>query len=214
MTFVTIKFFTSTEIAAMNRTLWNNRYAENEIVYGRLPNQFFKNFIDTHKPGTILLPAEGEGRNAVYAAGKGWKVDAFDFSVEAQKKAAALSKRMNLDINYRVEEIENFIADKKYDAVGLVYVHLPQNIRKPFHQQIHNSIRSGGYLIFEAFAKEQIHFDSGGPKDASLLYDAPTVCSDFPFLHIISCGQKEIELNEGVFHKGKASVLQLIGQKL
>lgn len=198
----------------MNRTFWNNRYAENETVYGRLPNQFFKNFIDTHKPGTILLPAEGEGRNAVYAAGKGWQVDAFDFSVEAQKKAIALSKQWNVYVNYRIEEIENFIAGKKYDAVGLIYVHLPENIRKSFHKQIHNSILPGGYLILEAFAKEQINFDSGGPKDVSLLYDAPAICQDFPFLHVLFCGQKEIELNEGIFHKGNAAVLQLVGQKL
>lgn len=198
----------------MNKTFWDKRYAENETVYGKHPNRFFKNFIDTHKPGTILLPAEGEGRNAVYAAGKGWKVDAFDFSEEARKKAIFLSKESNLAINYWRDEIENFRASKKYDAIGLIYVHLPKNIRETFHREIHNSLKSGGYLVFEAFAKEQIHLNSGGPKDVSLLYDAPAVCNDFPFLHIISCGQKEIELNEGIFHKGKAAVLQLTGQKL
>ena len=198
----------------MNRTFWDDRYAMNETVYGTHPNRFFKNFIDTHKPGTILLPAEGEGRNAIYAASHGWKVDAFDFSGEAKRKAINLSEENNVSINYWTEEIEKFKASKKYDAVGLIYVHLPKQIREIFHREVHNSLKSGGYMVFEAFAKEQIHFDSGGPKDVSLLYDAPTVCSDFPFLHILSCGQKEIELNEGNFHKGNAAVLQLIGQKL
>lgn len=198
----------------MNKALWNTRYAENEVVYGHRPNRFFKEFIDTHKPGKILLPAEGEGRNAVYAAAKGWEVDAFDFSEEAHKKAITLSKKKNVSINYWVQEIEKFSADKKYDAVGLIYVHLPQNLRQTFHQQIHSSISSGGFLVLEAFAKEQIEFNSGGPKDLSLLYDAPTICQDFPFLHTLFCGQREIELNEGKFHKGRAAVLQLIGQKL
>lgn len=198
----------------MNRALWNTRYAENEVVYGHQPNRFFKEFIDTHKPGKILLPAEGEGRNAVYAASKGWEVDAFDFSEEAHKKAIALSKKKNASINYWVQEIEKFSADKKYDAVGLIYVHLPKNLRQTFHRQIHNSIVSGGFLVLEAFAKEQIEFNSGGPKDLSLLYDAPTICQDFPFLHTLFCGQREIELDEGKFHKGNAAVLQLIGQKL
>ena len=214
MTFITIISFFINQIATMNETFWNNRYAENKTVYGREPNQFFKRFIDTHKPASILLPAEGEGRNAIYAAGKGWQVDAFDFSDEARKKAIELAEQNKLRINYQVQRIENFHAAKSYDAVGLIYVHLPAAIRQNFHRQIHDSLRSGGYLVFEAFAKEQIHFNSGGPKEISLLYDAPTVCSDFPFLHIISCGQKEIELNEGPFHKGKAAVLQLVGQKL
>lgn len=186
----------------------------NETVYGKQPNHFFKNFINTHNPGTILLRAEGEGRNAICAASQGWKVDAFNFSEEAKRKAINLSKENDVSINYWHDEIENFKASKKYDAVGLIYVHLPKHIREIFHREIHNSLKSGGYLVFGAFVKEQIHFDSGGPKDVSLLYDAPTVCSDFPFLHILSCGQKEIKLNEGNFHKGNAAVLQLIGQKL
>lgn len=198
----------------MNRTFWNSRYAENEIIYGHQPNRFFKNFIDTHKPGSILLPAEGEGRNAVYAATRGWKVDAFDFSEEAYKKAIALSRKKNVSINYQVQEIETFTAGKKYDAVGLIYVHLPKNTRQEFHKKVHDTLRPGGFLILEAFAKEQIDFNSGGPKDISLLYDAPTICQDFPFLHTLFCGQREIELDEGNFHKGKAAVLQLIGQKL
>jgi SAM-dependent methyltransferase len=214
VTIITEQLRTKLQLASMNRTQWNTRYVENDIVYGHQPNRFFKYFIDMHKPGHILLPAEGEGRNAIYAASHGWEVDAFDFSEEAKRKAISLSKERNVSINYWTDEIESFKAAKKYDAVGLVYVHLPNHIRESFHKKMHSSLRSGGYLVFEAFAKEQIHFDSGGPKDVSLLYDAPTVCNDFPFLHILSCGQKEIELNEGNFHKGKAAVLQLIGQKL
>lgn len=93
-------------------------------------------------------------------------------------------------------------------------MHLPDKIRHSFHQEVYSSLKSGGHLVLEAFAKEQIDYSSGGPKDASLLYDAPSICRDFPFLHLISCGQKEIELDEGEFHKGKTEVLQMIGQKL
>jgi SAM-dependent methyltransferase len=198
----------------MDKILWNTRYSEQETLYGQQPNRFFKSFIDTHREGTILLPAEGEGRNAVYAAGKNWKVDAFDYSEVAKEKTLHFAQEKNLSINYQLQNIEEFKAGKKYDAIGLIYVHLPKHIRQLFHKEIHNSLRSGGFLIFEAFAKEQINFESGGPKDLSLLYDAPSICNDFPFLHVLSCGQKEIELDEGVFHKGKAAVLQLIGQKL
>jgi len=39
---------------------WDQRYAENETVYGSESNKFFKLFVDLHKPGTLLLPAEGK----------------------------------------------------------------------------------------------------------------------------------------------------------
>lgn len=187
---------------------------ENELVYGDQPNTYFRNFIDTHKPGSLLLPAEGEGRNALYAAGKGWKVDAFDFSDTARDKALQMAERKGLNIHYEIRDLEEFQADKKYDAVALIFVHLPPAARKKFHQQVYQSLKPGGYLVLEAFAKEQIQNQSGGPSDISLLYDAPSICGDFPFLHILSCGQKTLQLNEGLFHTGKADVLQLTGQKL
>ncbi len=43
--------------------------------------------------GRILLPAEGEGRNAVFAAKLGWDVTAFDFSASAMKKALDFSRK-------------------------------------------------------------------------------------------------------------------------
>jgi len=193
---------------------WDQRYAENETVYGYEPNKFFKLFIDLHKPGSILLPAEGEGRNAVYAASKGWQVDAFDFSEVAREKALDFARGENVLVNYDLKNITAFKAEKLYDAVGLIYVHLPEEQRKKFHQEIYNSIKPGGFMVLEAFAKEQAQFESGGPRDTALLYDAPSLCNDFPFLHLMSCEQKEIILNEGDYHKGKAAVLRIIGQRL
>jgi len=196
------------------KEFWNQRYAENASVYGHQPNEFFKQFIDQHTPGSILLPAEGEGRNAVYAATKGWEVDAFDFSEEARKKALDCASAQKARINYELKSIEDFTAEKKYDAVALIYVHLPKDLRVRFHAEAYNSLKTGGFLVLEAYAKEQLEYDSGGPKDPALLYDAPSICRDFPWLHILKCEQKTHILNEGEFHQGEAAVLRLIGQRL
>jgi SAM-dependent methyltransferase len=198
----------------MKTAFWDTRYKENETVYGNQPNTFFKQFIDTHQPGTLLLPAEGEGRNALYAASKGWQVDAFDFSEVAMVKAIKKAEDQKLKINYQVFDLKKFKAEKKYDAVALIYVHLPERVRKAFHREVYRSLKSGGFLIFEAFAKEQLRLESGGPKDPAQLYDAPSICNDFQFLHVLYCAEKEVELHEGPFHKGMAAVLQLVGQKL
>ncbi|MBS1654999.1 MAG: class I SAM-dependent methyltransferase, partial [Bacteroidetes bacterium] len=117
----------------MQQQSWNQRYTENDTVYGLKPNEFFKQFIDTHKPGTLLLPAEGEGRNAIYAAKKGWNVDAFDFSEVAKEKALAFAAAEKVKINYDVMNMADFKADKQYDAIALIYVHQPEPIRKKFH---------------------------------------------------------------------------------
>lgn len=119
-----------------------------------------------------------------------------------------------MEINYDIKSIESFRAAKLYDAVALIYVHMAPAARKRFHQEIINSIKPGGYLILEAFGREQMKLNSGGPKDENQLYDAPSLCDDFRSLHILSCEQKEVNLAEGAFHEGKASVLRFIGQRL
>jgi hypothetical protein len=193
---------------------WDQRYAENETVYGVEPNSYFRQFIDTHKPGSLLLPAEGEGRNAVYAASRRWEVDAFDYSRVAMDKALDFARSERVTIKYQIKDIAVFKAQKQYDAVALIYVHLAPVLRKLFHQEVYTSIKPGGFLVLEAFSKEQEKLESGGPRDISLLYDAPSLCNDFPFLHLISCEQKEIMLDEGAYHKGKAAVLRIVGQRL
>jgi hypothetical protein len=57
---------------------WNERYASEEFVYGKHPNVFFQKCLINLKVGKIFLPAEGEGRNATYAAKLGWNVYAVD----------------------------------------------------------------------------------------------------------------------------------------
>ncbi len=74
----------------MTSIFWTDRYSENKTVYGENPNEFFKEQLLKLKPGRLLLPAEGEGRNAVFAK-HGWQVDAFDYSEAAKMKALALA---------------------------------------------------------------------------------------------------------------------------
>jgi len=65
---------------------WDNRYSTEEYVYGTEPNEFFCECMKMLEPGKLLLPGEGEGRNATWAAQMSWVVDAFDQSTAGQKK--------------------------------------------------------------------------------------------------------------------------------
>ena len=82
---------------------WDDRYGKKELAYGEEPNHYLKGQLSQFSPGTILFPAEGEGRNAVYAATLGWSVCAFDLSAKGKKKAppvssGALSRECNKTI--------------------------------------------------------------------------------------------------------------------
>ena len=88
---------------------WNLRYGNEEFIYGEKPNKFFKEQLDKLKPASILLPAEGEGRNAVYAASRNWDVVAFDISENGKKKATRLSEQSHVFIDYKAESQKNIL---------------------------------------------------------------------------------------------------------
>jgi len=192
---------------------WNERYSAPDYVYGTEPNEFFKEQLSKLPPGRLLLPGEGEGRNAVYAATRGWKVDAYDFSEQAVRKAQNLAQQKNVNIHYTVSSYEDYKYPLQYyDAAGLIYTHMPPDIRSPVHKKIIRSLKPGGILILEAFHKEQINYSSGGPKDIDMLYDEKELTSDFEGLQVLLLEKKKIHLQEGTFHSGDAVVLRFVGK--
>ena len=71
---------------------WWYRYRANEYAYGREPNDFLRAEAARIPRGRILCLAEGEGRNAVFLAGRGHDVTAVDFSAEGLRKTERLAR--------------------------------------------------------------------------------------------------------------------------
>ena len=193
---------------------WDERYSSIEFVYGTEPNIFFKDELDKLKTGNILLLGEGEGRNAVYAAGQGWKVDAVDFSTIEKEKALKLAYENNVKINYDVASLADYTFKlKNYDAIAIIYLHLKPKIRSKIHSQVFNSLKSNGILILEVFEKDQLGRNSGGPQNIDMLYSKEEIKKDFEKMRISLLEKKIIALDESEHHRGEAAVLQLVAQK-
>lgn len=197
------------------KEFWNERYSGTEYVYGKQANAFFINGLKSLKSGKLLLPAEGEGRNAVYAAQNGWSVTAFDQSEQAKKKALRLAKENKVDIRYEVNTMDTFTTDEKYDAVALIYAHFHDDVRMAYHQKLLSMLRSDGVILLEAFHQRQLKLSSGGPKRIDMLYTREKLMHDFNgsiFVEIFDEGR--IEINEGPYHRGEAEIIRLLGHKI
>ena len=198
---------------------WNDRYSTDEFAYGEQPNNYLKEQLEKLPVGTILFPAEGEGRNAVFAAKLGWTVSAFDISVEGKKKAFRLAEKNKVTIDYQVGELQTLNYNtEQFDAIALIYAHFPADIKSLYHKTLDNYLRKNGFVIFEAFSKRHIDYMAknekvGGPKDIAMLFSMDELKSDFVNYEIIELAEKEIELSEGSFHNGKGSVIRFIGRK-
>lgn len=208
------------ELKPTMKDFWNNRYKDKEFAYGKSPNLYFKNTIDTLSlEGTLLLPAEGEGRNAVYAAKKGLKVVAFDISEEGRNKAMALARSEDVEIDYKVGELNQLNLKKNsFDALALIYGHFPANEKEKLHKDLAELIKPNGYLILEGFSVNNLEFREknpkvGGPANREMLYAKQEITDTFIDFEIIELEETLIELNEGNFHNGLASVIRFIGKK-
>ena len=193
---------------------WNKRYSAEDYVYGEKPNEFVKQELSQLKPGKILFAAEGEGRNAVYAAILGWQVTAFDPSTEGRKKALQLSDKHNIIINYLIKGFEEIDFKKEsFDCIILIFAHIHASRRAEYHKKLASFLKPGGKLIMESFSKEQLFHSSGGPKDIEMLYSKKEMQSDFADFGELQVEKTETELNEGNFHVGYASVIRVVGTK-
>jgi SAM-dependent methyltransferase len=195
---------------------WNERYSSNEYVYGEDPNRFFKEQIENiNTPGKLLLPGEGEGRNAVYAAKLGWEVDAYDQSIAGKLKAIKLAGKNNVKINYRIANLHEFTPSINfYDAIAMIYIHLNSDYREAFNKKIIRASKNGGKIILELFSKNQFGKTSGGPQDLTMLYSLDEIKRDFASLKTTILKEENITINEGEKHKGEASVIRFVGEKV
>lgn len=193
---------------------WDERYSNPDYIYGKEPNLWFKAFIDSQKPGRVFLPGEGEGRNAVYAAMKGWQVDAADQSSNARDKAMKLAEEAGIGINYSVGDfLEMEIPAETYDAIGLIYIHKTPDQRAFYYPKLIHALKPGGCLVMEAFNKKQISNDTGGPKDLEMLFSIDELRELFKELLIVELEEQEQWLEEGLLHVGKADTIRLLALK-
>lgn len=197
----------------MNPAFWNEKYQENDYHYGLKPNRFLELMLESRPPGRLLFVAEGEGRNAVYAAKLGWEVHAFDQSERAREKALQLAEQEGVSIQYDLADALEFSSDLRFDAIALIYAHLPEGIRKNVHQNLVQYLKPVGELWLEAFAPGQLELHSGGPKKESMLYTPELLQDDFRDLQIRQAEIKRYTLDEGPGHQGLAEVVRLRGVK-
>ncbi len=198
---------------------WNERYSQQAYAFGETPNVYFKSQLEKLPTGKALFAAEGEGRNAVFAATLGWQVSAFDISIEGQKKARQLAQSKNVAIDYQVGDLADLSFEpESFDMLALIYAHFPADRKSHLHQQLSQLIRPKGFVIFEAFSKKHLPYREkneaiGGPRNLDSLFSIDEIRNDFNNYDIIELNETEAELNEGLYHNGLGHVVRFVGQK-
>jgi ubiquinone/menaquinone biosynthesis C-methylase UbiE len=198
---------------------WNERYSAAEYAYGTEPNEYLKQQLTNIPAGNILFPAEGEGRNAVFAASIGWHVTAFDQSTEGQKKAFELAAGKGVSIDYLVGEFSEIqFPPAHFDAIALIYAHFPAATKLDYHKKLSSWLKPGGLLIFEAFSKKHLSYRQknpavGGPDNEAMLFSIQEITESFSNYEVLELIETTVNLQEGLYHNGEGSVIRFTGRK-
>jgi len=196
------------------RKKWDERYSQNDLIYGKEPNEYFKEKLDKLKPGKLFMPGDGEGRNSIYAAKNNWEVTSVDYSSVAMEKAKHYAEHDKVKINFINADLSEYDYPKDYyDAVGIIFFHLQSPEKEFVHANIASSIKSGGAVILEVFSDNQLRHGSGGPRNKNALYSIEEIAEYYKDFRKIELIEEQIQLKESKHHWGTAAVIRLFGIK-
>ncbi len=195
---------------------WDQMFADAEYRYGRAPNAFLAAHAHAIRPGgDVLCLGDGEGRNGVWLATQGFRVTTVDQSERAVEKTRMLAADRHVHVNAIHATLPDWeIPKESFDAVVLVFLHLPPPLRERVHAAAAGALRQGGVIVHEAFTPAQLGRPSGGPRDAAMLQTAALLRRDFAALEIELLEERETELAEGTGHAGPAAVVHLLARRV
>lgn len=196
----------------MNKSIWDAEFSNDEYIYGKKPNDFLKEHYLSIPKGKVLMLAEGEGRNAVFLAAKGYDVTAVDISEVALKKAEKLAMDKGVSIELICSDLETFdLGKKRWDGVVSIFCHLMPKIRANLYERIEKSLTDKGIFFLEAYTPDQLKFKTGGPPIAEMMISKKNLLKELPLLSFSCLKELERDVIEGINHHGPASVIQAIG---
>ena len=195
---------------------WNNRYGQagDGYIYGTFPNEFLAAVADRLPPGPVLCLAEGEGRNAVHLARRGHAVTALDQSAVGLAKARALAERHGVPLTTVVADLETYaITPRAWSGIVAIFMHLPPALRARVLAQAAAGLQPGGVFVLECYTPAQLAYNTGGPREVSLLPTLAILQRELPGLEFEIGQELERDILEGDGHTGRGAVVQILARR-
>jgi len=165
------------ESADEDKSFWDSFYQQKDFVYGKDAVNFLKEYIDQIPTGSAMVPAMGEGRNAIFLAQHGFDVLGNDISEVAVDKARAEAKKANVKIKASVADLKQYkFVENQFD-----FIFLSLYIDRDLNENFKKAVKKGGYIMFY----EEIY--DGDPKKKHTQFyvrhnELPQILKDFKII--------------------------------
>jgi SAM-dependent methyltransferase len=151
---------------------WDDKYKVEEFVYTKTENRFVVEYCSPLKPGRVIDLAGGEGRNSVWFAKQGWKVENIDFSAVALEKYAAYASESGVSASClaTVADALSFVPQMNQVELGVIgYLQIPSGDLRKAIRRLGKHVVSGGHLFGVWHARANLKGGFGGPRDPRVL---------------------------------------------
>jgi SAM-dependent methyltransferase len=147
---------------------WDDRYGTAERIWSGAPNAQLVAEVTDLPPGMALDAGCGEGGDAHWLAGRGWRVTALDVSEVALRRAAAHAPADAADrIRWQQADFTTWEPDGAvFDLVSAQFLHFPSALRKRVYAGLAAAVAPGGTLLIVAHEPSELHTGSVGSSGA------------------------------------------------
>jgi SAM-dependent methyltransferase len=136
-----------------DQAFWDDRYRSAASLWSGEANPHLVTEAEGLTPGTALDAGAGEGADALWLAGRGWRVTAVDISAVALERGAAHAATIDDDglagrISWRHHDLTSWVPPAgSFDLVSAQYLHLPLEPRQALHDRLAAAVAPGGTLL-------------------------------------------------------------------
>jgi SAM-dependent methyltransferase len=165
---------------------WDERYRASESVWGAAPNVFVAAECADLPPGRAIDVACGEGRNALWLAGRGWHVTAVDFAGVGLAKGRAAEEQLSPPhpVEWVLADATTYLYPET-DLALICYLQLPATERRAAVRAAAQALAPGGVLLVVGHDSANLTGGTGGPQDPDVLYTAAELADDLAGLDIV-----------------------------
>jgi SAM-dependent methyltransferase len=137
-------------VSAVDRATYDELYRSAPAVWSGLPNRQLVVEAAGLPAGTALDAGSGEGGDALWLAGRGWRVTAVDFSPVALQRGAAAARARGLAdrVEWVPADLEEWAPPPGgFDLVTAHYLHARWSDRTAVFQRLGAAVAPGGTLL-------------------------------------------------------------------
>jgi SAM-dependent methyltransferase len=196
---------------------WDARFGGDAYFFGTEPNAFLVGCAPLLPAGArVLCVADGEGRNSVWLAQQGFRVDAFDGSARGVEKARALATTAGVEVRYTHADVDGYAwPEAEYDAVAAIFVQFaPPDMRRRLFAASARALREGGLFLLQGYRVEQLAYGTGGPRAPDHLYTEEQLRAELGAFRLRVLHAHDSEIHEGEGHAGMSALVDVVGERL